>query len=356
VDPELDVTVRRSQAHLDLALQAARQSMTLLKNDDHLLPLSKTLKRIAVIGPNANVARYGDYSDPTEGERISMLTGIKEILLDATIVFDDGKDIPTAVAKAKDAEVAILGLGEWQGLSGEGFDRSNLNLPGNQEALLKAIAATGTPVVLVLQNGRPLTIDWAAQHIPAILEAWYPAEFGGRAIAETLFGDNNPAGRLTITFPQTVGQLPDYYDYDPSKKLDYVDCNGKALFPFGYGLSYTTFKYERLTVKPPTVGNKSDVIITVDVTNTGGIPGDEVVQLYVRENVATVETPVKSLKGFSRVHLKSDETRTVTFHLPQDQLTVWNRRKQWAFEPGGFTLWVGGSSDTKLSTGFTIAR
>lgn len=355
VNPKLDARVRRSRAHLDLSLQSARESMTLLKNENHLLPLSKSLKSIAVIGPNANVARYGDYSDPTKGARISMLTGIKAIVPGATIVFDEGKDVSAAVEKAKNAEVAILGLGGRLGISGEGFDRSNLGLPDDQQKLLEAVTATGKPIVLVLQNGRPLALDWAAKHIPAIIEAWYPAEFGGTAIAETLFGDNNPGGHLTISFPQTVGQLPDYYNYEPSKKLAYIDCNGKPLFPFGFGLSYTTFEYNHLSVRPPVKGSHDDVVITVDVSNTGHLSGDEVAQLYFRDVVASVETPIRSLGGFSRIHLAPHETRSVTFHLEQRQLAVWDRHKKWIVEPGEFIVWVGGSSEATLSSRFSLS-
>ena len=243
VDSGLNAKVHRSQAHLAVSLESARESMTLLKNNGNLLPLSKSIQRIAVIGPNADVARYGDYEMESNGERISMLQGIRLMVPQSTVTFDAGKDIPSAVAIAKQADIVILGMGEQQGISGEGFDRSNLDLPGNQEQLLEAVVATGKPVVLVLENGRPLTIGWAKEHVPAILEAWYPGEFGGKAIAETLFGDNNPAGRLTITFPRSTGQLPDFYNSDPSRMEKYVDDNGKPLFPFGFGLSYTTFRY-----------------------------------------------------------------------------------------------------------------
>jgi beta-glucosidase len=187
VDPALRPAVYRSPEHLAVSLHSALESMTLLKNDNHLLPLSKSAQNIAVIGPNADVARYGDYEKETNGEHISLLQGIRALLPQATVTFNDGKDISAAVADATKADIVIMGLGERMGISGEGFDRSSLDLPGNQEQLLEAVAATGKPVVLVLENGRPLTIGWAKQHVPAILEAWYPGEFGGRAIAETLF-------------------------------------------------------------------------------------------------------------------------------------------------------------------------
>jgi beta-glucosidase len=328
--------------------------MTLLKNDGHLLPLSKSVRSIAVIGPNGNIARYGDYEKETNGEHISLLDGVRALLPRAIVTFDDGKEIPPAVARAKDADVVILGLGEWQGISGESFDRSTLDLPGNQEQLLEAVVATGKPVVLVLENGRPLSIGWAKQHVPAILEAWYPGEFGGQAIAETLFGDNNPGGRLTITFPRSVGQLPMFYNSDPSRIYKYVEDDGKPLFPFGFGLSYTTFAYDHLAVVPPAAGTRDEVKVTVDVTNSGDREGDEVAQLYVREDVSSVETPSRSLKGFSRIHLKPQESRTVVFHIPQDQLAVWNVEGRWVVEPGKYTLWAGGSSLASLTTSFLL--
>ena len=354
VDPAFNARVHRSPEHLAVSLESARESMTLLKNDGPLLPLSKSVRSLAVIGPNANIARYGDYERETNGEHISLLDGIRALVPRATVTFDAGKEIPAAIAKAKNAEVVILGLGEWQGISGEGFDRSSLDLPGNQEQLLEAIVATGKPVVLVLENGRPLTIGWAKQHVPAILEAWYPGEFGGQAIAETLFGDNNPGGRLTITFPRSVGQLPMFYNSDPSRTYKYVDDDGKPLFPFGFGLSYTTFSYDHLAVQPPAPGSRDDVKVTVDITNSGDRNGDEVAQLYVREDVSTVETPSRSLKGFSRIPFKPQETRTVVFRIPQNQLAVWNAERQWVVEPGRYTLWAGGSSLASLTTSFHL--
>jgi beta-glucosidase len=355
-DPGLRARTYRAQAHLDLTLDAARKSMTLLKNDGHLLPLSKSTKKIAVIGPNADVARYGDYENESNGARISMLAGIRVLVPQAAIEFDAGKDIAAAVAKAKDADVVILGLGERQGISGEGFDRTDLGLPDNQEQLLEAVVAAGKPVVLVLENGRPLTIGWAKSHVPAILEAWYPGEFGGKAIAETLFGDNNPAGRLTITFPRSVGQLPDFYNFDPSRTHKYVDDDGAPLFPFGFGLSYTSFRYDHLAVQTPFYGSNGDVLVTVDVTNDGDRPGEEVAQLYARQDVGSVETPDRSLKGFSRIVLNPRETKNVTFRIPQGQLAVWDMESKWAVETGPYTVWVGGSSQASLTAKFVLNR
>jgi len=354
VDPALNGRTDRSQAHLDVSLQSARESMTLLKNEKHLLPLSKSVRRIAVIGPNADVARYGDYEKEANGKRISLLQGVRSAVPKATVDFDEGKNLAVALAKARAADVVILALGEWQGISGEGFDRSDLGLPGRQEQLLEAVVRTGKPVVLVLENGRPLTLGWAKKHVDAILEAWYPGEFGGRAIAETLFGENNPSGRLTITFPRTVGQLPDFYNADPSRTATYDDGDGKPLFPFGFGLSYTSFSYGDIAVQTPAAGSKDDVVVSFQVTNTGEREGTEVPQLYVRQEVGSVESPGRSLEGFTRVHLKPHESRTVTMRLHQDQLSVWNTEKTWAVEPGYYTLWVGGSSEAALTTRFLL--
>ena len=356
VDEKLDPTVRHCQAHADLALESARQSMCLLKNENHLLPLGKNLGHIAVIGPNANIARIGDYTEGAhESSQFGMLEQIKQLVSTNTEVsFSDGDDIQKAVALAKKADVVILGLGEWLKISGEGFDRSDLNLPGRQEELLEAIAGTGKPVVLVLQNGRPLTVTWAAKHVPAILEAWYPGEFGGRAIAETLFGDNNPAGRLPITFPRSVGQLPDFYNHFPSKKDSYVEGDSSPLFEFGYGLSYTSFKYEDLNIVTPSTNCHDDVLISCKITNIGNREGDEVAQLYVRQKTASVVTPIKALKGFLRIHLKPEESKTVTLHLKQSDLAVWNANQEWQVEPGEYAVTVGGSSSGDLAANFKL--
>lgn len=354
VDPSLNAKVYRSPAHLAVSLQTARESMTLLKNQNHLLPLSKSVRRIAVIGPNGNKPRYGDYEDPANGLRITILQGIRKLLPHSNVTFNEGTDIQKAVATANQADVVIMALGEHHGISGEGFDRSSLGLPGNQEQLLQAVVATGKPVVLVLENGRPLTIDWAKEHVPAILEAWYPGELGGQAIAETLFGDNNPGGHLPITFPQTVGQLPDAYDTDPSRVYKYIDSNGKPLFPFGFGLSYTTFRFHHLEAHAPLPGSRKPVRVTLTVTNTGSRAGDEVAQLYAHKNVSSVETPRRSLVAFSRVHLMPGQTRTITFFVPQKQLAIWNADRKWDIEPGTYTLWAGDSSTASFETRFTL--
>lgn len=353
-DPALNPRVKRSREHLQLSLESARESVVLLKNDGHLLPLPKKVKRLAIIGPNAAIARYGDYEDEKKGRRISIADGIRALLPQTQITVDDGSDIQAAVDHARSADVVIMALGEYQGISGEGFDRQSLDLPGNQESLLEAVAATGKPVVLVLENGRPLTIDWAARHMPAILEAWYPGEFGGQTVAEVLFGDRNPGGKLTITFPRTVGQLPVFYYFDPSKTIKYVDGDRTPLFPFGYGLSYTTFIYKNLSIKTTDPGSDADVVATVDVRNTGSLEGDEISQLYLHHDVSSVEVPDRALAGFARVHLQPGEEKSVVFRLKQSQLAVWNTSHEWTVEKGPYTIFVGGSSLANLSAHFVM--
>jgi len=356
VKPDVNARAHRSPEHLELSLDSARQSMTLLKNEGGMLPLAKSIRKIAVIGPNAAVARYGDYEEESNGLHISLLEGIQKITPQAAIVHDTGSDIQAAAAKARDAEAIVLALGEWQGISGEGHDRASLDLPGNQQQLLEAVVATGRPVVLVLENGRPLTIGWAKEHVPAILEAWYPGEYGGQAIAETIFGDHNPAGRLTVTFPRSVGQLPVFYNSDPSRRRNYVDDDGQPLFHFGFGLSYTKFGYAHLEIHPPPPHSSEDIQVSVDVTNLGDREGDEVAQLYLTHDVSSVETPSRSLVGFSRIRLRSGQTRTVSFRVPQAQLAIWSALKQWTIEAGSYTFWAGGSSEASLSGKVAIER
>ncbi len=356
VDTTTDSRVCRSPEHLALALEVARQSVCLLKNDRHTLPLRRDLRSIAVIGPNVDSTRLGDYSaSPADRTSEGMLAQIKKMVSHRTrVLYADGSNIRKAVAEARRAQVVILGLGENSHISGENRDRSELGLPGNQEALLEAVVATGVPVVLVLQNGRPLTIPWAAEHVPAILEAWYPGEFGGRAIAETLFGENNPAGRLVMSFPRRVGQLPVYYDHAPSKFSKYIDGDDSPQFVFGYGLSYTTFAYSDLHIVAPPPGSGEDVVVSFKLKNTGKRAGDEVAQLYVREKIASVETPLKALKAFTRVHLMPGESSEITLRVKQADLAVWGAERKWDLEAGTFYVMVGGSSEGGLSGSFSL--
>jgi beta-glucosidase len=357
VDESVDATVRRSPAHLELSLEVARQSMCLLKNDGNLLPLKPELASIAVIGTNADIARLGDYADvATEGSEYGLLNQLKQRVPSGTkVLYANGDNIDEAVALAKQAAVVILALGEKKGISGESFDRSELDLPGNQEALLEAVSKTGVPVVLVLQNGRALTIPWAAEHVPAILEAWYPGEFGGRAIAETLLGQNNPAGRLPVSFPKRVGQLPVYYNHFPSKGNNYVAGDDSPQFVFGYGLSYSTFKYDHLRVTAPAAG-EPDVVVSFDLANTGARDGDEVAQVYVHPATASVAVPVQELKAFSRVHLRAGETRHLDLHVRKSDLAIWGANRSWSVEPGEYIVNVGGSSAADLSAKFQLAE
>ncbi len=358
VDVNLDKRVRRSPAHLALALKVAQESICLLNNRDGLLPLSRNIASVAVIGPNADSTRLGDYSaQPDDRTKQGMLAQIREIVSPGTrVLFSNGENIEDAVALARRAKVAIMVLGENSHISGENHDRLRLGLPGNQEKRLEAVVATGTPVVLVLQNGRPLSISWAAEHVSAILEAWYPGEFGGRAIAQTLFGENNPSGHLVMTFPRSVGQLPVYYDHGTSKLgwYNYVDGKSSPLYPFGYGLSYTTFKFSNLRIAAPPAGSRNDVLVSFEVKNTGDRAGAEVAQVYVHEKYASVETPVEALKGFKRIRLLPGQSVEATIRVKQADLAVWGANRKWDIMPGEFTVKVGGSSGGVLSGKFDL--
>jgi beta-glucosidase len=500
-DTTLGPKVIHCPEHRQLALQAAREAICLLKNDGGLLPLSKDVKSIAVIGPSADVARLGDYSGG--GDAVTVLEGIRALVspqtkvvhargtgildgeyarpipsrylippdgqghglkgeyfdnlelagepalvrtdkevnfdwgngspdprirpdqfsvrwtgtltpdetvqgwiaattddgvrlwVDGRLLIDDWRErvattssaaikleagreyeirleyyenagqasatlgwsvgpseIEAAAEVAAESEVAIVVVGDSDRTSGETRDRADLDLPGAQLDLIKAVYATGTPVVVVLLNGRPMSINWTAEKIPAILEAWYPGEAGGTAIAEVLLGDYNPAGRLPITFPKSVGQLPLYYNYKPSARGQYILMNSRPLYPFGYGLSYTEFAYSNLRVSPDRIGPAGTLTVSVDVENAGERAGDEVVQLYLRDLVASVTTPVKALKGFERVHLAPGQKRAVTFTLGPEQLAVLDRNFDWVVEPGTFEVMVGGSSEDGLKAAF----
>ena len=356
VDEKLNATVARGENHLRLSLEVARQSICLLQNRGQLLPLKTNLARIAVIGPNASLTRLGDYADAAqEAGEFAMLAQIKRLVSPQTqVAFADGEDFAQALAAAKGADAVILALGEKHGISGEGFDRSELGLPGKQQALLESLVTLGAPVVLVLQNGRALAIPWAKDHVPAIVEAWYPGEFGGQAIAETLFGVNNPSGKLPVSFPRGVGQLPVYYNHFPSKSNQYVDGGDAPLFVFGEGLSYTTFAYSKLAVAPASAPGDGDLQVSFELANTGGRDGDEVAQVYVRRETSSIATPVKELKAFARFHLRAQESRAMTIALHRADLALWGAARQWSVEPGELTITVGGSSASGASTEFHL--
>ena len=376
VDVAPALKIVHSKEHQALALQAAREGIVLLKNQNNLLPLGKVLKSIAVIGPDADDSwnQLGDYSPKVVPQHVvTVLEGIKGKVSPATrvvyakgcgVTSTDKSGIPAAVQAAKHADVAIVVVGEQFGrdnrpkeerpTDGEGYDVASLDLTGAQEDLVEAVVATGTPTVVVLINGRPLSVRWEADHVPAIVEAWEPGERGGLAVADVLFGDSNPSGRLAITIPRSSGQLPVYYNYKPSKAYwiehgwtrdrAYVDMPATPLYSFGYGLSYTQFKYSNLRVDPPAIHSEGKARVTVEVGNVGKRAGVETVQLYVHERFAPVSTPVKQLRGFARVRLDPGEKKTVSFTLTPADLMLLDRDMHWVVVPGTFEIMVGSSS------------
>ena len=363
VDVDHAVQVVHSQAHQDLALCAGREGIVLLKNDKSLLPLKKDLKTVAVIGPNADdvMNQLGDYSPKKVLQHVTtVIEGIKATVSSQTNVTQvrgcemmgtDKSGFAEAVQAAKGADVAIVVVGESQHdrrTDGEGHDVASLDLSGMQEDLIQAVFETGTPTVVVLINGRPLSTRWTAEHVPALVEAWEPGERGGQAVADVLFGDYNPSGRLAITIPRHSGQLPVYYNYKPSKaewmRRGYVDMPATPLYPFGYGLSFTRFEYSRLRVEPAEIRCGGPARVTVDVENTGDRAGADTVQLYLHEKYAPVATPVKQLRGFERVALQPGEKKTLTFRLIPEDLQVLDLDMHWRVVPGDFEIMVGKSS------------
>jgi len=385
VDPNVAAKVVRSKEHKELARQVAREGVVLLKNDG-LLPLSKNLKRVAVIGPNADMMynQLGDYTAPQDRKELTtVLDGVKNLLPKAQVTYVKGcavrdttqSQIKEAVAAAKAADVTILVVGgssardfETTYLStgaaivnknaiadmecGEGYDRADLHLMGDQEKLMKALLDSGVKLVVVYIQGRPLNMNLASEQANALLTAWYPGEQGGQAIADVLFGDYNPAGRLPVGIPRNVGQLPVHYSKHPSH--NYVDSSADPLFSFGYGLSYTKFEYSDLQLVP---GNGMDVyqMVKCTVKNVGNVDGDEVVQLYINDVVASVEPLHKALKGFKRIHLKAGESKEISFNLGFEELSLYNMQMQQVVEPGKFKVMIGAASnDIRLNGEFEI--
>lgn len=392
---ESDAIILDTPEDRALAREIAQKSMVLLKNEASLLPLSKKMSKIAVIGPQAHNTRHlvGDYAyichieNLMEARELSLggmgmpipermeideafvpmntiLHALRQKVSSETeLIYAKGCDVlgedrsgfETAVAAAKQSEVAILFLGGKSGLtddctSGEARDRADLGLTGVQQDLLEAIHATGTPVVLVLVNGRPLSVTWAAEHVPAIVEAWLPGEEGAEAVADVLFGDFNPGGKLPITIPRHVGQVPIYYNHKPSGgrshwKDDYVNLSHTPLWPFGHGLSYTDFCLDNLQTDKIEAHVGETIAVSFDITNTGECGGSEVVQLYIRDHVANVTRPIKELKGFHRITLQPKETKTVTFFLAVNQLGFYDNQMRFVVEPGTMTLMIGTSSE-----------
>ncbi len=377
VDPQQALKIVHSQPHQDLALTAAREGIVLLKNEQNLLPLKKDLKSIAVIGPDADntLNQLGDYTARKVTQPVvTILQGIKQKVGPQTKVLyakgsnvmgDDKSGFREAVQAAKSADLAVVVVGEQFGsdesghkeraaTDGEGSDVASLDLTGVQDELVQAVSATGTPVVVVLINGRPLSVRWEAEHVPALVEAWEPGELGGTAVADVLFGDYNPNGRLPITIPRSAAQLPAYYDCKPSKIFwvekgwsrnhGYVDMPSSPLYPFGYGLSYTQFQYSNLVVDSPQIRAGGNARVHVDVKNTGSRPGVDTVQLYLHERYAPVSTAIEQLHGFQRVALDAGESETVSFTLTPEDLMLLDLNMHWTVVPGTFDIMVGSSS------------
>ena len=385
VDPAYAEKITNDADHQKLALQAARETIILLKNQDHVLPLDAAkYKRIAVIGPNAAEVHLGGYSDKP-GRGVSILQGIQNrVGKDTEVLYSEGvkitetppdwnadkvvlgdpalnaKRIEEAVKVAKRADAIILVLGGNEQTSREAWaaqhkgDRDNLDLLGNQDDLAKAMVELHKPLVVLLIHGRPNSINYIAENVPAILDGWYLGQEGGTAAAEVIFGDYNPGGKLPITVPRSVGQLPDYYYQKPSAKREYLGSTTEPLFPFGWGLSYTTFQFANLHVTPDSIGPEGSTSVSVDVTNTGKVRGDEVVQLYIRDEVSSVTRPIKELRGFRRISLDPGQTQTVEFPLGFKELSFLNRDMRRVVEPGAFQIMVGANSVDLVHTTLNV--
>lgn len=390
VDLKKAVEVSKDPKSRELALKAAHKSIVLLKNENNLLPLSTSkFKKIAVIGPCASDLFMGGYSGEPY-QKVSLLHGIqnkvgktgevtfargcriienlgtsKDNWQTDKIVFpsrdENLKLIAEAVEVAKKAEVVILAVGETEHISREAWskehigDNMTLDLIGEQEELVKAVVATGKPVVVWLMNGRPLSVNYMAQNVPAILEGWYMGQETGTAAADILFGDVNPSGKLTISIPKSVGQLPMYYNHKPSARFqNYISCDILPLYAFGHGLSYTTFSYSNLKLSSKKIKTNSSTEVSVEVTNTGRVGGDEIVQLYIRDKVSSVTRPVQELKDFARITLNPGENKTVKFMVTPDKLSFWNVEMKQVVEPGEFEIRVGKSSVEFITANLTV--
>ncbi|MES2373353.1 MAG: glycoside hydrolase family 3 N-terminal domain-containing protein [Bacteroidota bacterium] len=369
-----------SPESIQLALDIARESIVLLKNENQLLPFKNNIKSIAVLGPSADQVQFGDYSWTNDNKNgVTPLQGLKTLVggkvelnyaKGCDIVSQNKNGIAEAVQAAMKSDVAVIFVGSQSAssghifpdaTSGEGYDLSDLTLTGVQEELIKAVKATGKPVVVVLVAGKPFAIPWVAKNIPAVITQWYPGEQGGTAIAEVLFGKTNPSGKLNVSFPQSVGHLPVFYNHYPTDKgyynkrgsvdktgRDYVFSSPDPVWAFGTGLSYTTFKYETINVSKELFTADETCHIEVTVKNTGAMDGKEVIQLYVRDKVSSVVTPVKELKRFEKVSIKAGESLKIQFDLPLSELALYNVDMKKVVEPGEFELQVGTASDRIL--------
>jgi beta-glucosidase len=376
-DPKRVQHAELTPANLAAARTSADRSMVLLADNHHALPLSSSLHSVAVVGPLAN-----DPSDQlgpdvpigydiTQGHVVSVLDGIKSALPSANVTYAQGCDancvtsggFGAAVSAAQGADATVVVLGEPSADSGEASSRSDISLPGQQLALVQAIAATGKPYVVVLMNGRPLTIPWLADNAPALLEAWYPGTEGGNAVADVLLGKVDPGGKLPMSFPRNVGQVPISYNelptgrpYDPANKYTsrYLDVPNTPQYPFGYGLSYTTFSLTNLHVSAGTVSRSGGLTVSAELTNTGSVSGDDVVELYLHQSDTSILQPVRRLEGFQRVTLAPGHSQTVSFRLGSQNLGFYNEQGQFGVEPGPFDVWVGDSSAGGLQSSFTV--
>ena len=371
VDPEYAASVVNSEEHKQLALQVAREGIVLLRNEKNILPLKRDLKSIAVIGPvaDADLDQIGDYIPhnipqdivtPLEAIR-TRVSGRSKVtyVKGCNVIGNDLNEINKAKDAARRSDVAIVVIGEaGNSTNGEGRDVASLDLTGMQEELLMAVQSTGTPVIVVLINGRPLSVNFASEHSQAIVEAWMCGEQGGNAIADVLFGDYNPGGKLPVTVPRHSGQLPSYYNHSKTKAgKNYIDMKGTPLYEFGFGLSYTTFEYSNLNISPSDIGPGGEIEVSLNIKNTGTLKGDEVVQLYLNDMLSSVTTPVKELKGFSRVSLEPGETKPVNFRLLPEDLALLNADMRYEVEPGTFQVMVGSSSyDIKLNGEFEVKK
>ncbi len=388
VDPEKAARMTDTADDRKLAAEAARRSIILLKNEKNTLPLDRSkLKSVAVIGPNANRAHLGGYTDPKPPLAVSILDGVKNkvgnnikvnyaegvkitkeggnwfgdtaTLNDAA---SDRKLINEAVQTAKNSDAVILVIGGNEDTNKEGWaeshlgDRDSLELVGRQNDLVRAVLETGKPTIVFLINSGPLAINYVAENVPAILEGFYLGEETGTAAADVLFGDYNPGGKLPVSFPRSVGQLPIYYNYKPTARRGYLFSSTEPLFPFGFGLSYTTFSYSNLKITKPKIKADEETTVTFDVTNTGKIRGDEIAQMYIRDDVSSVTRPVKELKDFARISLEPNETRQVVFKITPSKLAFYNREMKRVVEPGTFQIMVGGSSVKLLNRQLEVQK
>lgn len=391
-DPRAAAEVIGSSEHIALARKLAGESIILLKNEDKILPLSKESGTVAVIGPNADIAynQLGDYTSPQPGSKVTtVLEGIRSKLANepervlyapgCRIKEDSKEGFEYALACAKQADTVVMVVGgssardfgegsidlktgaskvtehSWSDMDcGEGIDRMSLQLSGVQLELIQEIYQLGKPVVVVYINGRPIAEPWIEDHVHAVLEAWYPGEQGGQAVADILFGDVNPSGKLTLSIPKHVGQLPVYYNGKRSRGKRYLEDDSKPRYPFGYGLSYTEFSYSNLTVEPEMMPADGTATVTVDVTNTGDREGAEVVQMYISDSVSTVTRPAKELKGFRKLTLAPGESRAVTFTVGAEQLQYIGADYKYVVEPGEFRVLVGRHVNDTLSANLIV--